>query len=1007
MNVSKWRPITMDDAKAESGEEFDVRDSRGRLDRLVSHAAHLLPAQGPISVFVHHNTLHAFEDERFERAVVVGGERLGCEPFLSEERYRQELARGRILAADLRGALEEDLGEAGAQRVAGLVPRIDLRMAMVEHLFTEPSGAELAWLLAETRVLDHLRRDLLPDVRRRLLGRARAAYGRDRGEAAVEREIVRGIWAAARAIAEQAPPPVSTARLAPARLRDLVLAAEGVDVDEEVHPLLIRLAAAFLDQGIAYWPLPARERGFYGAFLELYGEGVRGARWTAALRAAIADEVRAGGDALASIERSLAAMGIAEAAQEEVITASLLALRGWAGMFWQIERRPDRVPVHAPPARLADFLAVRLVIERAVLTSLARERLGHRGPLAALWPLLSPRLPAAPARSVEARAAGLFQVAQALGLDGAILAGLERGAAAELLGEIEAFSATERRRIFHLAYERRHRHEILDALHVHAGAPARAAATPSFQAVFCIDEREESMRRHLEEVEPSCETFGYAGFFGVAMYYRGAEDAHPVPLCPIVIRPEHAVEEVVDEGASQQAELRARGRRAVGRLSRGVAVGTRTFARGTLITAGLGVLAVVPLISRVLFPRLTARLRRRGEGLMRAPRQTHLALDRGDAPPRLGRYSGFTKEEMAATVRRVLEECGLAGRLAPLVLIVGHGSGSLNNPHWSAYECGACGGGSGGANARAFAQMANDPEVRALLAAQGLEIPAETWFVGAIHNTCDDAVIYYDLERAPEAARPHLARARKAVDAARAYNAHERCRRFMSAPLWMPPVLALAHVEARAQDLSQVRAELGHATNAVCLVGRRARTRGLFLDRRAFLVSYDPTRDPDASILGRLLGAVVPVCAGINLEYYFSHVDSAGYGCGSKLPHNVSGLVGVMDGAGSDLRTGLPWQMVELHEPVRLLMVIEAAPAAIERVLAASPGVRRTIEGGWIRLAVLDPEGPGIQVYRGGRFERHVPESLVLATAPSSAAWYRGRRDHLPCARIVDAEGGA
>src|SRR5690606_14867778 len=117
----------------------------------------------------------------------------------------------------------------------------------------------------------------------------------------------------------------------------------------------------------------------------------------------------------------------------------------------------------------------------------------------------------------------------------------------------------------------------------------------------------------------------------------------------------------------------------------------------------------------------------------------------------------------------------------------------------------------------------------------------------------------------------------------------------------LPIGRAPAHVAGRAVDLGQPRPEYGHATNAVCIVGRRSRTRGLFLDRRAFLVSYDPGGDPTGELLADLLAAVGPVCAGINLEYYFSRIDPAGYGCGTKLPHNIAGLLGVMDGHASDL----------------------------------------------------------------------------------------------------------
>jgi len=280
--------------------------------------------------------------------------------------------------------------------------------------------------------------------------------------------------------------------------------------------------------------------------------------------------------------------------------------------------------------------------------------------------------------------------------------------------------------------------------------------------------------------------------------------------------------------------------------------------------------------------------------------------------------------------------------------------------------------------------------------------------VGAFHGSGDDLITYYDTDDLEELldvdGRAAFAAARAAFETARARNAHERCRRFMSAALDLSPADALAHVETRTGDLAQPRPECGHATNAACLVGRRARTRGLFLDRRVFLTSYDPTRDDDqGTILERLLGAVAPVCAGINLEYYFSYVDPYGYGCSSKLPHNVSALLGVMDGHASDLRPGLPWQMVEIHEPVRLLLVIENEPAVISAVLAKSPALARLVTHRWIGLAALSPESGRLHRHdaRAGAFVPYQPVSREVPVVGSSLDWYRGRREHLRCARVV------
>jgi len=527
-------------------------------------------------------------------------------------------------------------------------------------------------------------------------------------------------------------------------------------------------------------------------------------------------------------------------------------------------------------------------------------------------------------------------------------------------------------------------------------------APPAFQAVFCLDEREESFRRHLEEADPACETFSTAGFFHVAMYHQGAADAHPRPLCPVAIRPEHYVAEVDPDAAQFAARSRRFQRRAAGFLGYNVDLGSRMPVRGALLMTAFGWLALVPLVLRVVFPWLASHWRRVQETSV-APGHTRLRLDRSEAPPPIGVHAGFTVAEMAAIVRRVLEELGLAGRLSPLVFVVGHGSISLNNPHESAHDCGACGGGRGGPNARAFAQMANDPRVRAVLAAERLPIDASAWFIGAERNTCNNAVTLFDEDLVPAGHRALLDRAKAAIDTARRREAHERCRRFDAVPRWYPPLAALAHVQGRAADLAQPRPEYGHASNAFCIVGRRARTRGLFLDRRAFLVSYDPSLDADGAILARILAAAVPVVAGISLEYYFSYVDPTGYGSGTKLPHNVTSLLGVMDGAQSDLRTGLPWQMVEIHEPARLAIVVEASPDRLRQVVSANPAIERLVRNRWIWLACLDPDGRAVRELGANGFLLHAPEQPLPVVTGDSATWYQGKRGFLPPVAIVPA----
>jgi uncharacterized protein YbcC (UPF0753/DUF2309 family) len=1007
------------------------------IDRILAAAARYLPAQGPIDVFIHHNTLHAFEDEPFEKAVIDAAAMFGTEPFLSEARYRAELARGRIRVNDIEAVLDADgQDRAGTMVAGGRVSLRDLHRALLVHAVRQETDAAVRWTLTESNVVERLRDDLPPETRWKLLSdgddgtpstphdgllrdvddeaarrtsfdRAASLRHRDR-----ERRVSSDLWHACVEAVALARPTITYPR-PPVRHRDLIVAVDPVlDTDALVHPLVIRLCAAFLDQGVATWPMPRRDRGLLAAVVGLYGRRTGPTEpWNVGLPAALRGIVGHGAHEVVIGE--LDRLGLPPSAWEEAIFSSLLALRGWAGMMHQFEVRPDRAPVQAVPARLVDFLAVRLVCDR-VAAEWAVRRIGL-GPdrqtragqgLADAWTELRDRHPSRRGPGSLARAFLLHQVAQLVGLTGRDIRRLDENELLRFERAITSFDALTRRRLFHLAYERRHRIEVLDALAAHEPAAPTSDPRPSAaQFIMCIDDRCESFRRHLEELGEGYETFGTAGFFAVPMYYRGLDDWHAAPLCPIVVRPRHTVLELPEDHALARHEWRRRLRRRYGQLSGTLSAGSRTLFRG-LFTALGGAVAAVPLVARVAFPRLAARLGRTAAELARRRVPTRLDLLHHEGPGLIeGTQAGFTVPEMAAIVRRVLEDIGLTGRFSRIVAVIGHGSSSRNNPHESAYDCGACGGGRGGPNARAFAMMANDPLVRVHLAREGLVIPDDTRFVGGMLDTCSDAVAWYDADLVPESHRHDLAGLREACAAVGAADAHERCRRFQGASLDITPAAALAHVESRSVDLAQVRPELGHATNAVCIIGRRWRTRGLFLDRRAFLVSYDPTADADGAILARTLAAVGPVGAGINLEYFFSTVDRLGYGSGTKLPHNITGLIGVMDGHASDLRTGLPWQMVEIHEPVRLLVVIDAAVTSILRAAEAVPAVKRMAANRWIQLAAWEPDGGGLAIFDGARFVPHAPERHDLPVVDHSFSWYAGRRDHLPPARILAATG--
>ena len=1025
------------------------RDSqRSLLNRCIERAARLLPAQGPINVFIHHNTLHAFEDLPFDDAVQAGGRVFGCDPYLTEERYRAELARGRILPADLVHVLQDDLGESGQERLLTFVTRFQLRLAMLQHPMLLVPDAELRWFVAVTDSLMHFRRDaaseaeqfvsktrrwVMRDVHR--IGKASQAGPppvRDRhlyqmlndllysGESSIEHWdgptweafSLHALWRICRDGVHNVPrPPASTS--GSIRHCELFRDATGESPDLLVNDVLIPFCATFLDQGISHWHLPNRNEGFFRSFSALYRQSLLPCKsWMRGLSRELRrlQEFTPVDCILESLDR----LGVDEDEWPQYLSESLLALRGWAGMIRQVESRGDRVAQPIPKGSLVEFLAVRLILECQALLHLARKIPGFTGDLKSLRHLSRNTSRRGGGSLVDQRAFLVFQLAQIFGWSPDELYKLNQDQWSKLVREAETFSSMERRRVFHQAYERSFRNQTLDAVTIHQGAAAdgldgglpprespRAGRRPRFQVICCIDDREESLRRHLEEFDPQIETFGAAGFYGVAMYYRGTDDAHFVPLCPIVIRPSHWVEESVVDSEAERHRQRAKTRRALGAASHQLHVGSRTFTGGVLLAVGLGVLASIPLVGRILFPRLTARIRKSAAELIRSPGLTKLDLERIESQtgPEPG-HTGFTVEEMAAIVERLLRDIGLTESFSRLIAVIGHGSRSLNNPHNSAYECGACGGGAGGPNARALASMANNPRVRSLVAERGIRISDDAVFVGGIHNTCNDQILLFDIELIPASHQGDFLKLRKAIDEACERNAHERCRRFQSAPLTMTFAEAHRHVEDRSEDLAQTRPECGHATNAICVVGRRERTRGLFLDRRAFLTSYDPTQDPDGGILAGILGAVFPVCAGINLEYYFSYVDNVGFGCGVKLPHNVTALLGVMDGAASDLRTGLPWQMVEIHEPVRLLFIIETTPQRMLEIMARNEGINRLCRNRWVQLATLDPDSARIHEFRNGEFQVYAPHASQLPVAASSTDWYRGWRDHLEFAEI-------
>jgi hypothetical protein len=354
----------------------------------------------------------------------------------------------------------------------------------------------------------------------------------------------------------------------------------------------------------------------------------------------------------------------------------------------------------------------------------------------------------------------------------------------------------------------------------------------------------------------------------------------------------------------------------------------------------------------------------------RVPTQISISMPTNSQNPKIGEVNaegipdglsqGFTLSERATFIENGLRAMGLTKNFARLVCLCGHGSETDNNPYYGALDCGACGGAPGDANARVFAAMANEPEVRRILKKNGLSIPDDTWFLPGKHNTTTDRVEFYDLEELPDSHKEDLQALNKNLRGAGEKQALERCHRIPSAPTEISQEEAFAHVDGRSCDWANTRPEWGLAGNGAFLIGRRKLSKGLDLGGRVFLHSYDPVADPQGAILEKIMTAPLIVGEWINMGYYFSAVDPWAYGSGSKVLHNVVGGVGMMLGRQSDLQMGFPLQTVNngdthYHEPMRLLAIIEHTPSVISSIIQKHSILQQLFHNEWINLVALDP----------------------------------------------------
>ena len=691
------------------------------------------------------------------------------------------------------------------------------------------------------------------------------------------------------------------------------------EATERLNRALAKWLAAFLDQGQAVWPMPNRSDGFYAAW-----------RAVAPYDDTLPDVPTALPET-AWKALSVALDGHPKATWEPILAHHLAALPGWSGFVKWRAQRNDQEWQDAHPITLADLLAVRLTMAPGFGVPVRPETLDHvtpadtsdTPPMAAIW--------------------------------------------------LRAWEDTERR-----AMLRRIRTPAQRPVANGSSADANdnASERPDAQLVFCIDVRSEVIRRHVERVG-AYETHGYAGFFGIPMQHDGYGASTRVKACPPIVEPKHLVADRPARGHEHDATRfdRWTGARNAGTTFLKSLKNDVAAAFG--FVEGSGGFFGGALAARTLVPSALRRIRE-AIGLPTpddfcTPTVDRPATSDGKATPN-ELPLGLSHEAQVLYAETAFRLMGWTDRFAPIVVFTGHGSETPNNPYKASLDCGACAGNPGGPNARVLATICNKAAVRKALRERGIAIPDDTVFLAGEHNTTTDAIRLFVNDATPPVPSDALDRLQHDLDVAREGATAERVHG-MNAP---PTVSGRDDTARRASDWAETRPEWGLSGNMGFLIGSRELTKGRSLDGRCFLHSYDWRTDDDGTALETIMSGPLVVGEWINTQYYFSTVDNAVYGSGSKVTQNVVGTFGIVQGNGGDLMTGLPLQSLHRsdtevhHQPLRLMAVIHAPRERVERIIRRQQRLRQLFDHEWMTLVVMDPteEDASFRYRPGGTWEQ-------------------------------------
>jgi uncharacterized protein len=967
-------------------------EDREQVRQIVLKASEPIAPFWPMRTMVAQNPIHGLEYLPFDQAVRKGKDLLGGNGYLSNEEYRQFYQNGRITQEGFERAFSR-VGPRVNEQNSIKVGNRKATSKDVWHLhvlfgFEELPLSLLEWELSGGGAIKQFRQDLSGESRKKIIEQTENERG------CPEEAYLTSLWKSVVAILEQSylgdsskmsedSQTSTTISLPPQRtISDWVDDLTAGELVNQVNNQLIKWVATFLDEGLADWKMPDREEGFYQVWRNLAQKDFSGQLLGIKNFAKKVHNLpEAPEDAICS---SLHQLEIPEEQWEDYLSRQLSLLPGWTRYIRWLEEHPAYHAQQKHPIDTTQYLAVRLFYEVELTNIRCQQEWGIDATVSRLTAYWNDRCEEYhqrmghegssedPTKQMKCRHAWrLFHLAQFLELSPTEVQDLSPADAQTLLQWLDHLPADQHSPIWIEAYEDSFRKKILKSISEHRGKIPELETRPHAQLAFCIDVRSESFRRHIESQGPY-ETLGFAGFFGISISHQPFDSIQRGLLCPVLLTPNHAVTETPRSGEEVALEKYSSGTR-WSQLGDHLFHDMKHHPIGSMMAIDvLGLFFSLGLAGKTLFHKTFHAITSTIQKGFTHKVSTQVSLSASTDPqnPKIGEVNadgvpdglslGFSLSERATFIENGLRAMGLTKNFARLMCLCGHGSETDNNPYYGALDCGACGGKPGDANARVFAAMANEPEVRNILKENGLPIPDDTWFLPGKHNTTTDRVDFYDLEELPDSHKGDLQALNKDLEAAGAKQALERCNRIPSAPSELSPEQAFAHVDERSCDWANPRPEWGLAGNGAFLIGRRKLSRELDLWGRSFLHSYDPVADPEGAILEKIMTAPLIVTQWINAGYYFSAVDPHGYGSGSKVLHNVVGGVGMMLGTQSDLQMGFPLQTVNngethYHEPMRLLAVIEQTPSVISSIIQKHEILQQLFHNQWLTLVALDP----------------------------------------------------